>query len=151
MPASERNHHGRLSDGEVARCFTINSPTARCGVPEPDARSGRYRHVATVMNALKLPAGGVLKGPISVLQNQEWGLREPYDVGQEAVLFLKSWNGDFVITNDNPGLKIRDEVPAMAFLIQNGRIEHAPPGFNGYVGKQIAAFLDELRALSRRR
>jgi len=119
--------------------------------PEPAARSGYYRHVATVLDALKLPSGGVLRSPTSVLQNQEWGLRDPYDVGQEAVLFLKSWDGEFVIAYDNPGLKIGEEIPATAFLIQNGRIDHAPPGFDGYVGKRIAVFLDELRALSRRR
>lgn len=120
--------------------------------PESAAPPGHYRHVATVLNAFKLPSGGVLRGPIFVLQNQEGGLWEPYDVGQEAVLFLQSWKGsDFVITYDDPGHASNDDPPAIAFLIQNGRIVHAPPGFSGYVGERIAVFLDELRALSRRR
>jgi hypothetical protein len=66
-------------------------------------------------------------------------------------LFLKSWDGDFVITDDDPGRASgNDDPPAIAFLIQNGRIDHAPPGFERYVGRRITVFLDELRALSRR-
>ena len=119
--------------------------------PGPAARAGYYRHVATLLNALKLPSGSALRSPMSILQNQEHGLRDPYDVGQEAVLFLKSWDGEFFITDDNPGYGMGiDAPPAIAFLIQDGRIVHAPPGFSGYVGERIAMFLDELRALSRR-
>ena len=74
---------------------------------------------ATVLNALKVPPGGALRASMSILQNQEHGLRDPYDVGQEAVLFLKSfWDADLAIAWDNPGLKIGDEIPAMAFLIR---------------------------------
>jgi Carboxypeptidase regulatory-like domain len=128
--------HARLSESE----------------PGPAARSGYYRHTATVLNALKLPSAGVLRGPIFVLQNQEGGRRGPCDVGQEVVLFLKSWDGDFAITDDNPGLVGGDDdPPAIAFLIQNGRIAHAPPGFERYVGRSVDKFLNELRALSRRR
>jgi len=41
--------------------------------------------------------------------------------------------------------------PSRAVLVQGGRIQLAPPEFSRYVGKPVAAFLDELRTLSTRK
>jgi hypothetical protein len=89
-----------------------------------------------------------------VIQNQRSGVPGPFDVGQELVAFLESSGAEaFRITNDEPGLAVptgsRD--PSMAFLVQDGRIQRAPSEFSQYVGMPIAAFLDELRTLSRRK
>ena len=67
-------------------------------------------------------------------------------------MFLKAWrSSEFMITNDEPGLAVPtgSSDPAIAFLIQNGHIQRAPPEFARYVGMPLDAFLDELRALAR--
>jgi hypothetical protein len=114
---------------------------------------GVYRHVATALNVLKQPGGGPRAGPIFVFQNQSSGAPEPYDVGQELVMFLmSSGSNGFVITNDDPGLargRSPDDYPAMVFLVQDDRIQRAPSDFSGYVGLRLDVFLAELRALSR--
>lgn len=114
---------------------------------------GYYRHAATVITALKEPESG-RPGPIFVIQNQRSGVPGAFGVGQELVAFLESSGAEaFRITNDEPGLAVptgsRD--PSMAFLVQDGRIQRAPSEFSRYVGMPIAAFLDELRTLSRRK
>ena len=113
-------------------------------------RKDNYRHTATVITALKEPERG-RPGPIFVIQNQRSGARGPFNVGQELVVFLSSWDDAFRITNDEPGLAVptgsRD--PSMAFLVQDGRIQRAPTEFSRYAGMPIAAFLDELGTLSR--
>ncbi|HXW07783.1 MAG TPA: carboxypeptidase-like regulatory domain-containing protein [Vicinamibacterales bacterium] len=118
---------------------------------QPTTPVGYYRHVATVIDALKKPAVP-LRAPVSVLQNQRSAAPGPYDIDQELVLFLKTWrSSEFMITNDEPGLAVPtgSSDPAIAFLIQNGHIRRAPPEFSRYVGMPLGAFLDELRALSR--
>jgi hypothetical protein len=118
---------------------------------QPTTPVGYYRHVATVIDALKKP-GGPFKGPVFVLQNQRSAAPGPYDINQELVLFLKAWrSSEFMITNDEPGLAVPtgSSDPAIAFLIQNGHIQRAPPEFSRYVGMPLDAFLGELRALGR--
>ena len=112
---------------------------------------GYYRHLATVVDALKKPEGP-LKPAVFVLQNQRSAAPGPYDIDQELVLFLKSWgSSEFMITNDEPGLAVPtgSSDPTIAFLIQDGHIQRAPSDFSRYVGMPLGAFLDELRALSR--
>ncbi len=41
--------------------------------------------------------------------------------------------------------------PAMALLVENGRITRAPPEVSGYVGMAAEAFLTELRAALQRK
>lgn len=118
---------------------------------QPTTPVGYYRHVATVIDALKKPAAS-LKGPVCVLQNQRSAAPGPYDIDQELVLFLKAWRlSEFMITNDEPGLAVPmgSSDPAIAFLIQNGHIQQAPSDLSRYVGIPLDAFLDELRALAR--
>ena len=118
---------------------------------QPTTSVGYYRHVATVIDALKKPAVP-LKTPVFVLQNQRSAAPGPYDVDQELVMFLRSWGSSgLMITNDEPGLAVPtgSSDPAMAFLIQDGHIQRAPSDFSRYVGMPLGAFLDELRALSR--
>jgi hypothetical protein len=113
---------------------------------DPTAPVGYYRHVARVIDVLKKPAGS-LETPVFVLQNQRSATRGPYDLDQELVVFLRSWGSSgFAIVNDEPGLGYD---PAIAFLIQDGRIQGAPPGFSRYDGMPLGAFLGELRALAR--
>jgi hypothetical protein len=118
---------------------------------QPTTPAGYYRHVATVIDALKKPAAP-LKVPVFVLQNQRSAAPGPYDIDQELVLFLKAWqSSEFMITNDEPGLAVPtgSSDPAIAFLIQNGHIQRAAPEFSRYVGMPLDAFLGELRALGR--
>ena len=58
-----------------------------------------------------------------------------------------------MITNDEPGLAVPrgSYDPAIAFLIQDGRIQRAPSEFSRYVGMSLDAFLGGLRALPRGR
>jgi hypothetical protein len=89
-----------------------------------------------------------------VIQNQRRGAPGPYDVGQEAVVFLRSSGADALrITNDEPGLAVPagSHDPSLAFLVRDGRIQRAPPEFSRYAGMPLDAFLEELRALSRGR
>jgi hypothetical protein len=101
-----------------------------------------YRHVASVIDALKMPADS-LKTPVFVLQNQQDGAAEPYDIGQEAVIFLRS--------SGSNGLVITTEVDGVdnVFLIQDGHIQRAPKALSRYVGMSLDTFVAELRALSR--
>jgi len=123
----------------------------------PDAQSepqiGFYRHLATVIDILKAPAGQ-LTLPIFVFQNQRSAAPGPYDVGQEIVLFLdRGRAGTFAITNDVPELAgtTGSGEPAMAFVIEENRIQRAPSGFSQYVGMPLTDFLDQLRAFPRRK
>jgi hypothetical protein len=67
-------------------------------------------------------------------------------------MFLKSQgSGEFVITNDEPGLAVprASYDPATVFLVQDGRVQRAPSEYSRYVGMPLDVFLEELRALSR--
>jgi hypothetical protein len=115
----------------------LAAPESQSTTPE-----GYYRHVASVIDALKVSTDS-LKTPVSVLQNQWSGAADPYDIGQEAVVFLRSSGSNgFKITNDELG-------PAIVFLIQNARIQAAPLALSRYVGMPLDMFLAELRALPR--
>jgi hypothetical protein len=123
----------------------------RASEPQPRTQGGYYRHAATVLNALKKPTGS-LQNPVIVIQNQTSAAPGPYDIDQELVMFLRSsGSGEFVITNDNPGLVVPrgSDDPAIVFLVQDGHIQRAPSDFSRYVGMPVDAFLKELRALSR--
>ena len=123
----------------------------RLSDPEEQTLPGQYRHVATVLKALKPPAGTHPGDQVFVLQNQRSGSPGPYDVGQEVVVFLESSGSDaFRITNDGRGLAAigETEYPAMVFLVNNGRVERAPTEFARYLGMGIDQFADELRGLA---
>jgi hypothetical protein len=110
---------------------------------------GYYRHIATVIDVLKKPAAS-LQMPAFVLQNQRSAAPGPYDIDQELIVFLRSSGSNaFTITNDEPGLAAPtgNDDPAIAFLIQDGRIQRAPSELSRYVGMPLDAFLRELRAL----
>ena len=119
--------------------------------PGSSTPQGYYRHLATVIRILKRPAG-LRSDAMFVLQNQRSGTSGPYDVGQELVAFLESSESNaYQITNDEPGLAAGGgDAAAIAFLVQDGRIQQAPPGFSQYLGMSIDSFLEELRTLSRR-
>jgi len=113
--------HVRLSDSE----------------PASSTPQGYYRHSATVVSALKQPAGS-LPATIFVLQNQRSGTPEPYDVGQELVAFFESSGANaFRFTNDDDA--------TMVFLVQEGRIQRPPTEFSSYFGMTISSFFEELR------
>jgi hypothetical protein len=102
-----------------------------------------------VIDALKKPAAS-LETPVFVLQNQRSAAPGPYDIDQELVVFLRSSGSSaFMITNDEPGLAVPTGSydPAIAFLIQDGRIQRAPSDLSRYVGMPRDAFLGEVRAL----
>lgn len=117
---------------------------------QPATPIGYYRHVATPLEALKSHAAA-LEMPVFVLQNQRSGAPGPYDDGQQLVMFSgvvgfkrahdrqrRAWPG--------PAGKPRscDGVSHSGRPHSSGSV-----GFSRYVGMPLAAFLDELRALSR--
>jgi hypothetical protein len=123
-------------------------------IVEPDLAQtqpdGFYRQSAQVLNAFKRSDGR--SATVSFLQNQSGRSPDPFEVGEELVLFLESWHGNpFTIINDNPGLIIDDaDRPAMVFHVRDGRIQFAPSDLPQYVGMRLDAFLDELRSMSRK-
>jgi hypothetical protein len=114
------------------------------------APSGYYRHTATVLNTVKRAGDRVAReASIVVLQNQRSGTPDPYDVGQEFVVFLVSSGPNaFLIVNDDPGLAVGDgDYPAIVFLIEDGRVQRGPSEFSRQLGLRIDPFLAILRAL----
>jgi hypothetical protein len=125
-------------------------------IVEPDfaqtTPDGFYRQSAQVLNVLKR-SDATRAATESFLQYQSGRSHDPYEVGQELVVFLESSGGQrFTIINDNPGLIINDaDHPALAFHIRDGSIQNAPSDMPQYVGRRLDAFLDELRSMSRRK
>jgi hypothetical protein len=76
-----------------------------------------------------------------------------FDVGQEMIAFLKSAGPEtFNFTYDESSLATSGQTyPAMALLVENGRITRAPPEVSRYVGMTAEAFLKELRAAQQRK
>jgi hypothetical protein len=121
--------------------------------PSPTTPAGYYRHVATVLDALKKPVGP-LSAPVFVFQNQRSAAGGPYDIDQELVMFLKSKGpSEFAITNDEPGLAVPpgSSDPAVVFVVEDGRIQRSPSELSRYTGMSLVAFLEELRVVSRGR
>jgi len=111
--------------------------------------TGRYQHAAQVLTVLK-GSRDARNRTISLVQNQAGYTPEPYDPGQEFVMFLDSAEGGYRIINDEPGLwidKEKEPYPAVIFRLENGRIQSAPPGASGFVGASRDALFKELRAL----
>jgi hypothetical protein len=108
--------------------------------------AGSYRHTATVLTVLKRPTGGLRAAQITVVQNQESGSGEPYDVGQELVGFFDAAGRSdaFSIVNQNPGLYVGNDRPSMVFVVTDGRIQGAPSAFAGFIGMPISDFLRAL-------
>jgi hypothetical protein len=97
-----------------------------------------------VISAVKTPGGQALA---RVVVWQEY--LPLFDVGQEMIAFVKSAGPDaFNFTYDQSGLATSGQYPypAMALLVQNGRITQAPPEVSHHVGMTAEAFLKELRA-----
>ena len=121
---------------------------------EPDGsdEQGYYPHRAEVIAAVK-QAASPAPAAIALLQNHRGGGLPLFDVGQELVVFLKSFSpGAFYITNDEPGLATAgDRFPAMAILIQKGRILQTPTELSRYIGMPTETLLQDLRAVSRPR
>ena len=110
---------------------------------------GRYRHAAQVVTILK-GSSDAGNRTISLVQNQAGYTPEPYDPGQEFVMFLDSAEGGYGVLNDQPGLwsdKEKEPYPAVIFRVENGRIQSAPPGASRFVDASRDALFKELRAL----
>ena len=120
----------------------------------PDTRSdpapGRYRHSVIVLAVVK--GGGIEPNAIvSLIQNQADRTPEPYDPGQELVVFLEAAADAFRIMNDEPGLMVGGlGYPAEVFQIEDRRVRTAPPGLSRFVGARLQTLVDELRALSKK-
>jgi hypothetical protein len=142
---------GSLAEHQARAAAVLHMRLSDSG-PVASTPRGYYRHSATVLTVLKMP-GRRRPGPVYVIQNQRSGTPGPFDVGQELVAFLEADGADtFRITNDEPGLTVPGGTPpAMAFLVQDGRIQYTPAEFSGYAGMPVAGFLNELRSLSRAR
>jgi hypothetical protein len=113
------------------------------------APRGFYRHGATVLHILKQDAvGGPTGLTTAVVEHQHNAAPAPLDVGQELVIFARWWEPD---TRAFSGIGTDCcNNPEIVFSVQNGRIQTAPAELSRYIGMRIDAFLDELRALSRR-
>ena len=82
---------------------------------------------------------------MTFLQEQASGETEPYDVGQEFVLFLR-W--DSFLPQDS---FVRLIGPMVVFVIQDGRVQRGlSPAVDRYARVTIDEFLAELRALAAR-
>jgi hypothetical protein len=115
--------------------------------PQPD---GFYRQSAQVLNVLKR-SDGIRSATISFFQNLS-GPTDPYEVGEELVVFFDPSNGPFTIINDNPGLNVGDtDHMSMVFRVRDGRIQDAPSDLRNYVGMRLDAFLEELRSATHSR
>lgn len=79
---------------------------------QPATPVGYYRHVATVIDALKKPAAP-LETPLFVLQTQRSAAPGPYEIGQELVMLLRSSDsGGFMIATSR-GWRFPAEVPIL--------------------------------------
>ena len=122
----------------------------RISEPEPGSptQSGTYRHVATVLHALKLHTGEPAAATTAIVEYQRNGAAGPYDVGQELVVFPRWASSARAFFGVGPDCC---DNPDLTFVVQQGRIERAPSAFSSYVGLPIETFLNELRAASRGR
>jgi carboxypeptidase family protein len=123
----------------------------RIAEPEPGSpiQSATYRHVATVLHALKRHAGEPAAPTTVIVENQRNGAPAPYDVGQELVVF-PSWDSAARVFY-GIGPSCCDDPDEMTFVVQDGRIKHAPASFSSSVGAPVDVLLNELRAVSRSR
>jgi len=138
--------------GTLFQLWSYAQAVLHVRIVEPDfaqtTPDGFYRQSAQVLNVLKR-SDATRAATASFLQYQSGRSHDPYEVGQELVVFLESSGGHYTIINDNPGLIINDaDRPAMAFHIRDGRIQNAPSDMPQYVGMRLDAFLDELRSMS---
>jgi len=144
-----------FADQSLTNQWTLSDAVlhVRLSAADPDepTHSGYYGHVATVLDDLKPSAAGRSRtGRLLVLQNQRNAAPEPYDVGQELIVFLMSQRSDMFVILDDRSEEKGSDTHAMAFLIQDGAIRRAPERFSSYVGQRFEVLQDELRALSRR-
>lgn len=105
-----------------------------------------YQHAATVLHSIKFP-GLAAPATVPLLQDQAAGSPVPYDVDQEMVVFLRSFEKrGFVIVNGAIELN-RDnkEKAALVFAVRDGQIVETPSDFSKYVGTTLDSFLYELR------
>ena len=146
----------RMRVAPICECVRINRTVAdhlayadavlhvRISEDEPDGsdEQGNYPHRASVISAVKTPGGQTLA---RVVVRQDY--LPLFEVGQEMIVFLKTFGPDaFTLTSDASGLSNTQIYPAMALLIENGRITQAPPEVSRYVGMTAEAVLKELRA-----
>src|SRR5688500_4120390 len=73
---------------------------------QPQPTGPHSLHVAIPRSVLK-PSGRVPAAMVSLMQNQASRAPDPYDVGQELVVFLQGSR----IVNDDPGLMIGEGSP----------------------------------------
>lgn len=93
-------------------------------------------------------AGSIRTIMMEFLQNQLGGAPNPYDVGEEFVLFLR-WRPDertFVALFDLNAAEHNDT--ATTFVIKNGRVVRSPAPWERYTGRPVDNLLVDLRQLS---
>ena len=120
----------------------------RISADEPDGSDerGDYPHRASAISAVKTPGGRTLA---RLVVRQDY--LPLFDVGQEMIVFLKSAGPDASVSPPTSRALATAMYPAMALLVQNGRITQAPPEVSHSVGMATAAVLKELRGLVPRR
>jgi hypothetical protein len=140
--------------GTLSERATYAGAVFHVRIAEPDLTQtqpdGFYRQSAQVLNVLKR-SDGIRSATISFFQNLS-GPTDPYEVGEELVVFFDPSNGPFTIINDNPGLNVGDtDHMSMVFRVRDGRIQDAPSDLRNYVGMRLDAFLEELRSATHSR
>src|SRR5205814_1638232 len=93
-----------------------------------------FKHTAEVLDVLKRhPDGGPRDATVTFLQDQSTDAPDPYDVGEELVVFLEwSANGDSFLVYDDANF---------AFGVRNGVVVRSPVALARYVGASVAALL----------
>jgi hypothetical protein len=128
----------RTTEADTTGCYELK-----------DLGPGSYRVIARLRGFTRRLLR-TIRTDISFLQNLS-GPTDPYEVGEELVVFFDSSNVPFTIINDNPGLNIGDtDHMSMVFRVRDGRIQDAPSDLRNYVGMRLDAFLEELRSGTRR-
>jgi hypothetical protein len=84
---------------------------------------------------------------MTFLQNQSSAAPDPYDVGDEFVMFMRYRQDDQMfeaITDPNTA---PNDVPTV-FVVRNGRVVRSPAALARYTNQPVAALLSDLRALA---
>ena len=110
---------------------------------ELPAPRGYFKHTAEVLDGLKSPLD--TGAAVTILEEQGNGAPGPYDVGQELVMFLRAWPGDRTSAEGNDPMFVAANVPDSVFVVEDGRIQHAPAALSRYVGATLDDFFTELR------
>jgi hypothetical protein len=95
------------------------------------------------------PGAGSSRFHMTFLQDQSWGAPEPYEPGEEFVLFLTWWAGERAFMAQTIHTSDRSDRDSV-FVVQNGRVTRTPASLTRYLGVPTETLLADLRRVVRR-